>query len=366
MGNCLDRASDALGANPDLAFVLDATLPPGCVVDTRDPRTGATGVPVWNNAESDVDCNKAPPYAQCICGYDPNEDPCPPQTVVEADTDRFALRVLVIVIAVLSLILALTTAVRPMTASAAVAPDLYQKPRCSTSPFVMEAFGARMQSLAESNHRGRRAHQQNALLAASQRCTQARRHAAEALRARALLLLSDLNGDELAAKHNNVATVWSDALPAAWLSFAVSDQATDFFVHNGREGSEFLEKAMNDAADELLREARVPNPLCVRARDVRLHLTQVGRAFHLQTSAELEPHELELECREHMHSWEKHTAEYNRIMQMAEVAKTDADWKAWLDAMDQYKDPPSLAFAQTRPGEVGHFEICLPAAYNRR
>ena len=98
---------------------------PGVCVDTRDPRTGYR----YSRLEQ---CSQ-----RCHCKKHlrthvhlrirSKRRSLPPMTVVEADTDRFALRVLVIVIAVLSLILALTTAVRPMTASAAVAPDLYTK-----------------------------------------------------------------------------------------------------------------------------------------------------------------------------------------------------------------------------------------------
>lgn len=153
---------------------------------------------------------------------------------------------------------------------------------------------------------------------------------------------------ENAAQHNGAAVVWSDALPSAWLNFNVTEQQTDFYIADGKSGAEELERALDAAVSEVLPKTKKPNPLCVRMRDVRLHLTQTGRAYHLETSIDLEPHEVELECREHMHSWERHVAEYARIKKMASAATGSAkeQWNAWLKAKDPFVDPPTLAFEQ--------------------
>lgn len=192
---------------------------------------------------------------------------------------------------------------------------------------------------------------ENAMLAATQRWENKQKNALNKLtRARALLLgITDPERvAELAVQHNKSAIIRTDALPSAWLNFNITDNPTEFYVPDGRDGVNLLETAMKQTAKKVLNYSSAPNPLCIRMRDIRLHLTQVGRAFHLKTSSELEPHEVELECREHMHSWSRMVADYHRIQSMAAATngKAKKEWDEWIERKDPYTDPPTLAFNQ--------------------
>ncbi|MBN19879.1 MAG: hypothetical protein CL678_01230 [Bdellovibrionaceae bacterium] len=194
---------------------------------------------------------------------------------------------------------------------------------------------------------------ENALLRVS-KLWETRKTSALAQLDRAEALLLGVNDPERvaenAAQHNQSAVVWSNGNPSVWLNFAITNQETDFYVPDGTAGARELEKAIDDALSDVLAQSQRPNPLCIRMRDVRLHLTQTGRAYHLETSLDLEPHELELESREHMRSWETHLAEYARILKMASAAMNGSarpQWLQWLEKKNPFIDPPTLAFEQS-------------------
>lgn len=116
---CDNAAIVVMGPAFKAASVFDPQLPTGCIVDTRDARLGATGIPVWNNAHTNNSCSN---MVQCICGTYPAENTCP-QVIVKETTDEMALQILVVVIAGLALILVVTTL--PIRGPAAsVAPKL--------------------------------------------------------------------------------------------------------------------------------------------------------------------------------------------------------------------------------------------------
>jgi len=209
-------------------------------------------------------------------------------------------------------------------------------------------FAERM-ALEATEHTDGHISRENAMLLATQTWRNKQRITLNKFSRAQALLLKIEDPDRVAtqaANLNKSAIIWSDTIPSAWLNFNIREQATDFFVEDGRDGPHALEKAMNDAANAILQTENEPNPLCVRMRGVRLHLTQFGRAYHLRTSSDLEPHELELECREHMHSWDRHVYEFQRIACMAQIALQNKDWLAWVSNQNPFVDPPSLAFSK--------------------
>lgn len=116
MQDCKARASNALVTAAPYTVISDTELPYGCVVDARNARLGATGVPVWNIADSSVRCLDNPKWWRCVCGYQAPSPICPPSPPPKScdSTDTMAMRILVLVIAGLALILAFTTTVRTL------------------------------------------------------------------------------------------------------------------------------------------------------------------------------------------------------------------------------------------------------------
>ncbi|MBN19878.1 MAG: hypothetical protein CL678_01225 [Bdellovibrionaceae bacterium] len=106
ISECDAEATLVLGSQFKASSIFDPTLPSGCIIDTRDARMRATGLPVWNKASTNVSCTDT---VQCICGRQPTESKCPQVLREEPGTDERALQVLVVVIAGLALILVATT-----------------------------------------------------------------------------------------------------------------------------------------------------------------------------------------------------------------------------------------------------------------